>query len=385
MFFKRTSGKVVLVADVEDTSVGVSIVQLSKNGSAAILISGRKSLSLEDRSADQSASGVVRLLEESTDAALKSYNTSEGKNIPPPHDVYAVLRAPWTRFRTVQAEEMYPEPRVVTKELLSSLAKKALAESSELDRNNIIEAGTLQVFVNGYPTGNPLGKKGTRLSVVACEADVNAEMKKNITAVLGKLLPGRQPVFKSSMRAVLTVLHEHIPDIHRYVILDMGGSTTTCAVIRKDAISQLAVIPEGQGTLLKRITGGGHLEDMQTQLRMLASDTCTTDACQALRDSLARAEPDLAKSFGEGFGLLATKRRLPNAAILSAPSDLLPWLQGFFARIDFAQFTATMQPFVIEPLSADHLHGVVEWVSGTPADTGITIAVGYVNIIEQSS
>ena len=61
MFFRRTSGKVVLVADVEDLSVGVSVVVLSRT-QATILASERMRLPMEERTRDQSASAVVQLL-----------------------------------------------------------------------------------------------------------------------------------------------------------------------------------------------------------------------------------------------------------------------------------------------------------------------------------
>lgn len=383
--FKRASGKVVLVADVDDMSVGVSVVELAAHAPAAVLSCERQTLPLEDRSLEQSVVAVTKLLEDCTDQALKAYMASDAKKAPKPlRAVYVILRAPWTRFRTSFAEETYEKPRPVTKEVIASLAKKALEIPSEIDRGAILETGIMEVYVNGYPTGTPIGKRATRAGVVAYESDVHDGMKKGVVAVLSKVLPGRTPVVRSSMCALLSVLNEHVPNIHRFVILDVGSSSTNCAVVLKESVSQSALVHEGLGTILKRISGAGLPEEMLTQLRMLASDSCSTDACKALKDTLARTEPDLTKVFGEAFAMIASKRRLPNAAILSAPAELSPWLQGFFSRIDFSQFTATMQPLTVEPLTAEHLQDAVAWQTGVRTDTGIGIAAGYVNILEQA-
>jgi hypothetical protein len=133
--------------------------------------------------------------------------------------------------------------------------------------------------------------------------------------------------------------------------------------------------------MIKRVSDKGLPEEIRTQLRMLANDTCSTDACKALKDSLARAEQDFAKTFGDMLGSLAVKRRLPNRVMLSAPAELSPWLHGFFSRIDFAQFTATMQPLAVESLTPELLHDFVSWKVGLQSDTGLGISAGYVNIL----
>lgn len=366
----------MLVVDIDDASVGFSSVTLS-DGPAVITAAERTQLPMEERTGAQSAAAIIQLLEQAATAFLKAH--------PQQASVYAVIRAPWTRFRTAQASESFQDARTITKEMIPEIAKKALTESSELDRSNILEAGVMHVALNGYPTGKPMGKKANSITVVAFEADVNAEIKKGVIEVFGKLLPDRTVTFRSGMRALLTVLHEHIPDIHRYVILDIGGNASSCAVVRKEAVTQFATIPEGAVGMVRKVSGSGPPEETMAHLRMLANDTCSTDACKAIKDSLARAEPEFAKTYGEMFASLASRRRMPNHAMLAAPADIAPWLQGFFSRIDFSQFTATTQPLEVEALTVDHLRESVTWTAGSTHDTGLAVAAGCVNILEHAA
>lgn len=377
MFSKRSAGKPVLIADVGDGSFGLAIATLAADAPAHVIRAVRTILPIEDRTREQAAAAIAKSLEESLTAFLVPGEAAA----PVPEDIHIVARAPWTRLRTARSERSLGETRVITKDVIADEAKKALEQPSSLDRAGILEAGVLQVFLNGYHTNDPLDKKAQSVAVVAYESDLDAAFRSSLAGIFGRLLPGRAPVFHSGMRALLAVMHEHFPELQRFVLLDIGNTTTSCTVVRKDAITQHEVVPEGISTLMKRIAPTGLPEETLSLLRMLSNDTCSTAACQSIKDSLARAEPELVRAYGEVFAKLSGARRLPNGAILSAPAEVTPWLQGFFSRIDFSQFTATTKPLTVEPLSPDHLGAAVSWEAGVTADTGIGVAAGAVNIL----
>lgn len=378
MFSHRSAGKPVLVADIGDGWLSVALVILNPAVTSEVVASLRAALPVETRSREQSAAAIIPLLETSITKLLTP--SANAAALPTPEEIHAVVRSPWTRFRTARSEEVSPEPRTITKEIIAACTEKALTQPSELDRSNILEAGVLQVFLNGYPTDNPIGKKASTIAVVAFESDIDAAFRSSLVTVFGKALPGREPVFHSGMRALLSVMHEHFPDTQRFLLLDVGGSTTSCTIVRKDAITQHAVVSEGMGTIISRVAPAGLPEETLTLLRMLANDTCSSAACQSIKESLAKAEPELVRAYGDSFAALSATRRLPNAAMLSAPAEIAPWMQGFFSRIDFSPFTATTQPLVIETLTPDHL-GKIGWKAGVMPDCGVAIAASAVHIL----
>lgn len=373
---KRQKKGVVLVVDVDDASVGVALV---RTGEKATVVSGeRATLPLENRDTAHSVSAVTQLLEATVKKLVDAHagNPGAGTIL----QTYAIIRSPWTRFRTAQAEEVRPQMMPVTDAQVQALAKKALDASADFTPGNRLESGIVHVYVNGYPTNAPAGKQGVRLAVTAYESDIKPEIRTAVSDVLVRVLPGRVPTLRSSMCALLSVTGEHMPEAHRCVILDVGSSSTHCAVVLKEAVTQSVVIPVGLSTVLTKVAAGALPEETLTQLRMLANDTCTTDVCKALKDSLAKIEPELAKSFGEGFAALAAKRRLPNVTFLSAPAEISPWITGFFQRVDFAQFTATMQPLLVEPFTAERLRDAVQWESAV-SDIALSIDAAFVNIL----
>lgn len=376
MFGSKRHKGTVLVADVDDASVGVALVELGER--ARIMRFERALLPFEKRSADHSASAVAQLLSDALDKVVKAHTADPKANAIT--GSYAIVRAPWIRFRTAQAEELYESPTVITESIIAELTKKALQQPSDIDVANRLESGVMHVYLNGYPTGTPSGKQATRASVTAYESSISADARRMVTDALLKALPGREPVLRSSTSALLGVAAEYMPETQRSVLIDIGSSTTQCAVILRESVTKTEMLSEGFSTILTKIGAGAFPEETLTQLRMLATDTCATDSCKALKDALARLEPELAKTFGEVFAKLTTERRLPNTVLLSTPAELSAWMAGFFARIDFSQFTATMQPFGVELMTAEHISDGIEWV-GIQPDTGLGIAGAYVNIL----
>lgn len=381
MFSKRSAGKPVLIADIGDASLAVSLARLAPH-TAEILLSIRATLPIEERTKEQTIAAITKLLEETVAKVLAAPMPDGGSPIPP-HEIYAVMRAPWTRFRTAKTEEIFPESRVITAEIIAAEGKNALDAPAELDAASILEAGVLQVFLNGYPTDSPVGKRAQSIGVVAYQSDLDGSIATSVRSAFGKIVPGRTPTFYSGMRALLAVMHEYLPDAHRFLLIDVGGSSSSCAVVRKDAVTQYAAVPEGLSSILRRINQGGLPEESLSLLRMLSTDACSTAACQSIKDALANAEPELVRAFGEVFASLAAVRRLPNACMLSAPMELSLWLQGFFERIDFSQFTATTQPLAVETLTPEHLLNSVHWNVGVVPDTGIGLTASAVHILER--
>ena len=69
--------------------------------------------------------------------------------------------------------------------------------------------------------------------------------------------------------------------------------------------------------------------------------------------------------------------RLPNTLLLLADTDVAPWLQKFFQRIDFSQFTATAQPFMVDVISASEF-GSIDTSGEKNGDLDVAIAVSHI-------
>lgn len=364
----RREGKVVCIVSVASDGASLCFAHVPK-GAPRIIYTKRTLLSLEDRSDEQARTAVVQLL----DALLK-----EAVNRFVPESIHIVVHAPWSTFRTVSGSASFDKERTITKALIEETARNVLGTIEEKDA----EAGVMRVFLNGYPTARPVGKRARQIETVVFGGSVMPEMRSALEHVVGTYFPGRKMFFRTGARVLLSVIHEYAPHMSRYVTLSMRG-TSECIVVRHETETQYATAPEGLLTILKRVAPQGLPEETLSLIKMAELDTCSTDACARIKEGVARAEPELVRAFGDMFATLANVRRVPNDMLLFAPPELAPWLSHFFSRMDFSQFTATIQPFSISLVSPEDMNAFVSFETGVAPDITLGIAAAAVHMFEQ--
>lgn len=371
--------KTVAVADVGSGSVAVGIARASLDGSTNILVSERAVLPMSERSPEAAAAATMSLLEETARRALeKRGGAAPGARRA--DSALVVIHAPWARSKTVRAFTQFSEETRVGREMINMLAREALETESEYERGNIFEASVIRVELNGYPTPNPAGKRARHVAVSALLSECDPRVRDGATEALSRVFAIPPPAFRSDARALLSIARESSALPKESLIVNMTYDATDVMVVRKGVIVEMAFVREGTGSVLRRIAGQTLPEETLALIRLLALDRCEQDACEALRESLARAEQDLAKSFGDAFGALSSARRLPNRLVLLAHEDLSPWLARFFGRIDFAQFTVTTRPFMPMPLALENIRKLVVFGGGAVPDVPLGIAAALVNI-----
>lgn len=381
MHLGRTREKIIAVADIGSGSTAVAVVAVPAKGPVRILAAERRFLPLEERVPEAVVTALGTHLIEAGRAALATHQKNGGLA---PESVYAIVRAPWTRSKTVRAQESFPEAVKITDKMIGKLAQQALASDTELDKKNILEATVIRVEVNGYATTQPEGATGHRLSVAALISDCDAKFRASLTNALQQLFGGQKVIIRSGVNSILSALRNKADSPSKnFLVVDMASEGTNFIVMHDGITTDHATVPEGKNAVLKRINGNGMTEETLTLLRLSARGECHDAACEAVNVAMAKAEPELVRVFGEAMAKLVTQQRLPNQLILATHDDLVPWLSSFLSRIDFAQFTATTQPFMVSALKPTDLSHLALPGDGVHADTGVLLAAALVNIEEQ--
>ena len=357
---------VAFLVDVESGSLSVSIVAL-RAGKPHMLASERAIIPPGERDETHIVAWISTHLQETSSRLLSTYEHNPDFSVyGPPTSVHVMLGMQFSRTRTARVTQQFPAETLVTDALIADLARKAGETPSELSKANILESSVIRAQLNGYRTGKPAGKRANFVSVVLFESDYLPTIKSAVEHVMQTLLPGRTLVFHSRTYVFLKALQELAPHERDFLVISVEGNHTDCIAVRKDELTDHLQAAEGNMTILAKLTGEKGLpEDIVTQLRMIATDTCSTPACEETKQKLAIIEPQLVKVFGETFAKLSTTRRLPNACLLLAAPELSLWLENLFTRIDFAQFTITTRPLSIIALNDTHLDAFVEWRHGT--------------------
>jgi hypothetical protein len=368
--FERKKEKLIALADIGSADAGVALIAVGET--TRVITAQRESLPLEERPQETNASLVVQQLSSAGEKALASLAQSafKGRSI---DAICAIVGAPWARTFSARATSVFQEETAITAAMISALAQQALADQKDIDRANLLEASVVRVLLNGYPTGKPAGKRAHELGIFALVSDCDVAVRKGANEALARLFPEAPTTWHSGARSVLSVVKEG-EHIDAYVVVKVSGEATDIVVVRKGVLSESASVPIGLRSILSSFAKEKPLEETLALLDMLETDQCEGSACDALKTAIAKAEPDLARQFGETMAKLGAPRRLPNDLLLIAPAHFLPWLSRFFSRIDFAPFTATTQPFSVRTPSLPKLTAL----SGD--DPGFMIGCALVNI-----
>lgn len=366
---KGAGGKIAAVADIASASAGVAIFEAGAQ--PKILAIAREDLPPEDRTKDALRSGIAQALSTAGEKALAEFSKKNaGEKI---SLCYCVVGAPWTRSFAGAARSRFEKATPITGAMIAGLAKDALARQKDVDRASLLEANVVRVLLNGYPTGEPEGKKAEAIDLFTLASDCDAGVKSAAAETTAKLFPGAQVVWRSSARAVLAAAKK-IETADTCLVVEVGMEATDLISVRKGVLENRVLIEQGIREFLSAFGKGKPAQETMSLVAMLEKDQCETEACEALRTSMAKAEPELVHLFGEALAKLSSPRKLPDDLFLVAPPELSPWLSRFFARIDFTQFTATARPFSVSAFSSA--------ARADPeifADSGLSIACDLVN------
>ncbi|MDO8521912.1 MAG: hypothetical protein Q7S08_01340 [bacterium] len=372
--FAHKREKVIAIADVASDSAGACIALVRDNEPASIICAERSSLSYDEKSPEQTEAGVLSLLEDASAKVLRTYSKLPGKSAARAiSSVHAIIHTPLITSQTSSAVTSFEQEESITKDIIGNLAKSALSSGKMLESSRLFEAGVASVELNGYRTGKPIGKHAHNVSVATLTSECEPELRAQITERLRKGFGVQNPVLHSDTRALLHVTHMNPVHTNRHFIIDVSGNSTNCIVIHKDTAAEHIVVSEGVRTILKRIVGNGMAEETLSLMRMVSRDACNTPACDQLNASLARVETELVKIFGEAFGKLMSVRRLPNDLVLIVNPDFAPWMNNFFSRIDFGQFTVTTRQFAVHTLGAGDLGASVAQHPSPKVDAWLTL------------
>lgn len=377
-FLGRGKRAIVAVADVGSGSAGFAILEVPKHGPSVVHAAERVMLPIEKRDAKAAMSAIASELERLGGKILGAYAATH-PGARHPERLLCVIRAPWTRSQSVRETKSFAKETLIADTTIKELAKAALQDATDIAKEEFLDATVARIELNGYPTRKPAGKRARDIAITTlvsgCEGDVRAAVEHALEAVL----PHTPRTLRSGSRALLSVLREYSPK-QEYVIADVGGEGTTMIAVRDGAPAEQAIVAEGIYSIVRRLSSKAMPEEAFGMMRMMAREECTSPACEALMQELARIEPELVKAFGEAMAKCAALRRLPNTLFVVTHPDMASWLTAFFARIDFTQFTQTAQPFEVKALSPAEMAAWVVPARGITLDCALAVPAALVNI-----
>jgi len=381
--FSSSKSKPIAIVDIQSGSVSIAIGILHGDKPLEIVAVGRSDLSFEDRSPEATIAALADQIDEAGKKALTAYAELQKTHGPVVH-TFAIINTPWAHSQTICTVSKSDTEVLVTEHMIADLAKRALNESTEIDTSNLLEANVVRIELNGYVTTEPSGKHAHKISVYSLVSSCTATVRTIVDNGLQKLFSA--PItYRSQLRAIVSVI-EALPGIAKdYCLIDITRDSAIIANIHVGRSMGHGAINEGLLSIVRRISGKKMPEETLALLRMVADDTCSTDACAAIIEATARTEPELVRAFAEPMVELAAVRYLPPTLILVCEDALSHWLSELFSRIDFTQFTITTRPFNVVLFNATTLDHLVATAPSIAIGQRLMLAAALVQIEERQT
>lgn len=364
--------RLAAVVEVFPGGASVSIITLGKDAPSEIVSSGHAVIVLEPRTDEQAR---ARIASQVTEAAAQAIQQHKG---PLGHiaEVYVFLHGPWSETQMLTGEHVHDHDQKIHSSHIGQLVKESMTSAKAVDLKNLLEGSVIAVYLNGYPTSEPEGKMAKRLRTISLASICDRGLRDSIEGAVHASFPSAEINWRTSLRAYAKIAQNTL-NKDSYLVVDMGIDNTHIASIHDGILSQV-IINEGARTLLTRLAPSRPTDDTLSLVRMLARDACSSEACESIKTAMAVAEPELVRIFGEAMAKIATVHKIPNDVLLSANSDLEPWLSSFLSRIDFAQFTLTSLPLTVH---TQKTLDITRWLIGT--DSANSLSCALVNMEER--
>ena len=374
---KLRHGKLVAVFDIGSGSVGGAIVELRGEKPVLIHSSLRSLIPHEERSNEQLAAAISQRTKEVAKKLLEIHTKSKatGKI----NESLVVMHVPWIRSLTHTLEAALKKESEIVEDMIVQLSRKVQKSDPRKTIEDPFEKSIIRVELNGYPTSSPVGKKAKHISIVVLETEMLGNMKKKITDSLGGFFPGVQPTFRSSTLIDSALMRRRSPQTAHFTIVDVTSEATSLTVVLDGVVVDQKNIPIGYRSVVRAVSKEKNSleDDVQSRIRMLTKDACSTDDCRLLQDSLDAAGAQFIENFGNAFAEIGKIKRLPNTLMVRCHPDLAGWFTQFFARLDFAQFTETTEPFSVGEISSGATAEYIVFAPGNHPDAGIATSSAF--------
>lgn len=360
------------IIDIGSGFARVALAEHTADGLTRIVSSAETLITLPEETSEHSLTALGDRLTTVCTLALTSVTGH-----PTVSTVYVFMHAPWATSLVTERTERFDQPTRITELHIKKMAQDALSDFKDFDMNSMMEAAVLRTVLSGYPVRDPEGKTAESLSISVIASGMSQIAKRSIESVVHQFFPVATLQWRSHTRAILNSL-SYSADLERDAItLDIGVDSSHFMSVREGVCIAQRDISEGLRTILSRLQQTHSPEETLGYIRMLSTDRCEGDMCDALQTAMALAEPHIVKSFGEALSYLASRRKLAQDLVLITHRDTEDWLSQFCTRLDFSQFTASTLPFQVRTPHSYIPESRV--VSITPVHSSLLVCAALVN------
>lgn len=327
-FFKKKndSFQLTLILDIRSSSIGGSVVRISNNGKPIQILSSIRDFFFFDGAVD--ADTFIARAEISLNKVLDQLVHKETYGSPI-QAVEIFYGAPWYKNLIENFVTKENAPIDFTKTYLNKILKDDIKQVG--DDEEIIDKELLAIFLNGYYTKSPFGKKANHVDLSFYFAILNKHTKNNFTSIVKKYIRVRKVNHHSHTIAFYNFLRQIVHPPASYVMFDISGEVTEISVIKNEHLIKILSVPHGNNYFVRQLMAKtGH--DFTTCFNEIKTKAPTIDEI---------AKTDWITSIAECLES-ANIHSLPSTVYISSAEETRDMIKNLLSNIEVYYSTLKM-------------------------------------------
>lgn len=289
--------------------------------------------------------------------------------------IYVNLSTPWMSSQKRIVHHKQKESFVITQELVDSIIKKEVDTplSQNLDYYNhhvsLFDRQSIDYYVNGYPVRKYLGTQGTHLEIHSLTSVIADQTKEAFDHVIERAFH-RQPIYIANSAVAYKTCFKKLPHQNNSILVDMSGEITDILILKNDHLEHISSIPVGIHHITRHIADklSIPLVKARAYIDMITQDRIDLEHKKELLPVFKAGFEIWLASFYDALDQMSRQGLLPNTLILSAPDDVIDWVEfNILSRDELSEHLhARAKPQIIR--LPDGSHGMSDSEMGTLAE-----------------
>ncbi|MFT7327902.1 MAG: hypothetical protein ACI870_000073 [Crocinitomicaceae bacterium] len=336
---KITTKKNTIIFDIDSSSIGAALVQYGytvnkKNISTIELCSVRKNITGGNKySFEEFFKRTARTLDE---VAQEIYLQS----LVPLDEIVINVAVPWSSSQKRNLVYSSKKAFLFTHELSTKLIHQDSELSFDINIDyaghdvELIQRKNLEVYGNGYPMRNPIGKEVSDIEIHFLTSVMSSGTKNIFTDIIERVFH-RTPRFISNTFVQYQELRVLLPHVDNAVIVDISGEVTEMIVVKEDNLLHIGSIPVGTQGIIRHLSDELHISPAKA--RTLVDLYKNTGLGVESKETQNAIKKSFRYWFREFYTLLddySKQGLLPHVLIVNAHNEVRSWFEELLMAED---------------------------------------------------
>jgi len=339
---KRNDTRVIF--DIGSGSVGGAIVsQASNSVKPTIHFTVRTPISLNEQFAyprfRKATLDALRTTAEQTRVFLAKEKRALSLG-----EVACVLSSPWYASRTISLSKVEDREFTVSSNLIQELLdtrgvavdeeEQAMLKQKQIEQPAIFERRILNISLNGYKTGQPIGKKASRLEVDMFAAVLELSFYQELQLALASAFEGMEIALHTHTLSMFTTVRDCFGTQGDFLLVDVGGEVTDITFALDDVIHGSATVPVGAYTIADTLAAKKNTtrHEALSLMTLVSEKEQTLSAESAEYTALTNAGNEWWKACCERIAHMAGGGGYPRDVFITAPHETVGWFKRIIAE-----------------------------------------------------